>query len=97
MNEVVESGQLTTDEYDWAQQTFSERYLAEDGCCRPTPLAEGPGLCLPRYDGKITINLGPEAYEDPRAFDAATFIHELTHTWQIEHVNIEINWLADAR
>ncbi|MEI4274225.1 hypothetical protein TEK04_21080 [Klenkia sp. LSe6-5] len=38
---------------------------------------------VPRWDGAITVNLGPELYDDPVAADPHTFLHELVHTCQL--------------
>src|SRR5262249_60095923 len=58
----------------------------------------GPGnpprpFTFPRYDGKITMNMGPDAFADPRNYEVSsrrrhygeTFIHELVHACQIAH------------
>ena len=60
---------------------------------------------MPRYDGKITLNMGTAGYNDPLNYNVGvgsnqvkgqTFIHELTHAWQIKYCNLEIGLLASA-
>ena len=59
---------------------------------------------FPRFDNKITLNMGADAFSDPRQYEVASgqkvygevFIHELTHAWQIAHTPMELALLADA-
>jgi tetratricopeptide (TPR) repeat protein len=55
---------------------------------------------FPRFDGKITLNMGPAAFADPRNYPGQargqTFIHELVHACQIQHTNMDLALLADA-
>lgn len=53
---------------------------------------------------KITINMGPAAYEDPRSFNVAgekvygeVFIHELVHAWQVSCSGVIGGWLCAER
>ena len=45
--------------------------------------AGGRPFVVPRWDGAITVNLGPELYADPVSADPHTFLHELVHTCQV--------------
>lgn len=88
---------LTDAEYQWAQTIFAgtlppkEKMVITDtigGSNRP--------FVFPRFDGKITLNLGATMFSNPIGADAKTFVHELVHAWQIEHVPFDLAWLADA-
>lgn len=55
---------------------------------------------FPRYDGKITLNMGGAAFDDPRNYPSGkygqTFTHELVHACQIQHTKMDLALLADA-
>ena len=59
--------EISQEEYDFAQEVFQgmlptrERLILTDTI--------GPGhraFTIPRFDGKITLNMGPEVFNDPR-------------------------------
>jgi hypothetical protein len=58
---------------------------------------------FPRFDGKITLNMGRTAFDDPRRYMGQTganlgrtYIHELVHSCQIHHAKMDVALLADA-
>lgn len=98
--------ELTQEEYDWANDEVYERSLPPRDRLILTD-AIGPNnraFTFPRFDNKITLNMGREGFIDPRNFDVAerrnqrgeVFIHELCHSWQIHHAAIDLAMLADA-
>jgi len=57
---------------------------------------------FPRYDGKTTLNMGPQAFDDPRNYKldngkkwGEVFVHELVHACQIQHSG-QLSLFADA-
>lgn len=101
---------LTQDEYDWANNAVFlgslpplDRIILTD-----TIGGNDRAFCFPRFDGKITVNMGPSAYDDPRMYhvnhhDPAkvrmygqVFIHELVHACQIQHTAMDVALMADA-
>jgi hypothetical protein len=88
--------ELTQEEIDFAEPVFAGTLPPRDRLVLTDTIGgEGRFFVFPRYDGKITINMGPDAFADPRKY-GTRFIHELTHTWQIHHTNMDLSWLADA-
>ena len=79
--------ELTTEEYDWANNTvFSGALPARDRIVLTDTIGGGNrAFTFPRYDGKITLNMGPDGFSDPRKYPSGTygqtFIHELVHSW----------------
>ena len=66
-------------------------------------------FCWPAPGGKISINIGRTAYNDPRSFKTVnpadptrvrlygeTLIHEMAHVWQITHGGIQLFTLIKA-
>jgi len=47
---------------------------------------------LPRFDWKITLNMGEGGFGDPRRYPSGqygqTFVHELVHACQIQHASV---------
>jgi hypothetical protein len=103
------SRELSDDEYRYALPVFGgtlppkERLLVTDtigGDDRP--------FTFPTVDGKVALNMGSAAYQDPRSFHVThndpnrrrsygeVFIHELVHAWQIEHNGLGVTVIADA-
>lgn len=39
---------------------------------------------MPRWDGAVTVNLGPALFDDPVSADPHTFLHELVHVCQVQ-------------
>ncbi|MFD9360092.1 hypothetical protein [Streptomyces sp. NPDC060031] len=97
---------LTDEEYDWAnREVFAGTLPAKENIVLTDTIgAEDRPFTFPRYDGKITLNMGPNGFRAPRRFqlpggderDGEVFIHELCHAWQCEHTPAEIEWLADS-
>ncbi|MBV9123806.1 MAG: hypothetical protein JO112_10650 [Planctomycetes bacterium] len=76
-------------DYDWANEEVFRGALPPRDRLVITDTS-GPGnrpFTVPRYDGKITLNLGSSRFPNPRANppDGSTFIHELVHACQIDH------------
>ncbi|MEP6501997.1 MAG: hypothetical protein ABJD97_01600 [Betaproteobacteria bacterium] len=98
---------ITQEEYDWANlQVFEGALPPRDRLVLTDTIGAGSrAFTFPRFDGKITLNMGPSAFDDPRAYkgegDATgtrgrTFIHELVHACQIHHTPMDVSLLADA-
>ena len=93
---------LSQEEYDWANaQVFLGALPPLDRLVLTDTI--GPGnraFTLPRFDGKITLNMGGGAFADPRNYPnrpyGQTFIHELVHSCQIAYRKMELTLLADA-
>jgi hypothetical protein len=94
--------ELSQDEYGWANNlVFLGALPPRDRIVLTDTIAGGNrAFTFPRFDGKITLNMGPTAFVDPRDFPGhrwgETFIHELVHACQIQHANIDLAFLADA-
>ena len=98
--------QLHVDEYDWAnREVFAGTLPARDRIVLTDTIGGGSrAFTFPRFDGKITLNMGGAAFDDPRNYEVAsgkrvygeTFIHELVHAWQIAHTPMDLALLADA-
>ena len=78
---------VTAAEHDWAAAQLlgdalppRERLVLTD-----TLGASGRPFVFPRWDGAITVNLGPEHFADPAGTCPQTFLHELVHTCQVHH------------
>jgi hypothetical protein len=96
---------ITQEEYDWANaQVFEGALPPRDRLVLSDTIGAGSrAFTFPRYDGKITLNMGPSAFDDPRAYKGEsgttrgrTFIHELVHACQIQHTAMDVSLLADA-
>jgi hypothetical protein len=99
------SRELSQAEYDFAQPVFAGMLPARDLLILTDTIGGGNrAFVWPRFDGKITINMGAESYDEPRNHRVAngskkygeTFIHELVHAWQIHHASMNLALLADA-
>jgi Repeat of unknown function (DUF346) len=96
---------LSVEEYNWASTEVFGGSLPEIGRLVLTDTI-GPNnrpFTFPRFDGKITLNLGPDGFHDPRKCQVSigrksgeVFIHELVHAWQIAHTPLDLSLLADA-
>jgi hypothetical protein len=103
---------LTLDEYNWANNEVFEGSLPARERIVLTDTIGGGGraFTFPRFDGKITLNMGPEAFADPRNYQVGgernrypgqairhgeVFIHELVHACQIHHSG-DLSFLADG-
>jgi hypothetical protein len=95
---------ISQEEYDFAKQVFKDTLPSRDRLILTDTIGAGNrAFTFPRFDGKITLNMGPAAFNDPRSFGVSAgqirgevFIHELVHAWQIHHTHWDIAWLADA-
>jgi len=97
--------ELTQEEYDWANtEVFDSALPARSQLVLTDTIGGGDRpFTFPRFDGKITLNMGSEGYDNPRNYGLArgkkngeVLIHELTHSWQIAHSSMQVEFLADA-
>jgi hypothetical protein len=94
--------ELTQEEYDWANNgVFMGALPARDRIVLTDTIGGGDrAFTFPRFDGKITINMGPGGLDDPRRYTTGrygqTFVHELVHACQIQHAPVNLGLLADA-
>jgi hypothetical protein len=94
--------QLTKEEYDWANdEVFSGALPPRERIVLTDTIGGGNrAFTFPRFDGKITLNMGSAAFADPRNSHVGkrgqTFIHELVHACQIHYTTIDLVLLADA-
>jgi hypothetical protein len=58
--------------------------------------AYGNSFVYPGFDDKITVNLGPDRYDNPLHTDPDTPKHELVHVWQIHHTTMEVEWITEG-
>jgi hypothetical protein len=99
--------ELSDDEYNFANQVFLGALPPKDKI-RLTDTIGGNdrAFTFPRFDGAITLNMGPTAWDDPRAYQGEsrgadgslgtygrTFIHEMVHACQI-HFSTDLDYLA---
>lgn len=105
--------ELRQEEYDWANRKVFDGALPPRDKILLTDTTGGGnnrGFVFPRFDGMITLNLGPVAFDDPLKYKAGItrdrypdkpvqegeiFIHELVHACQI-HNSTDLGYLADA-
>jgi hypothetical protein len=97
---------LSQEEYDFANNVFAGSLPPRENLILTDTIGGGNrAFTFPRFDGKITINMGPDAFNDPRTYQTPPngnrikgeiFIHELVHAWQIHHTRMDISLLADA-
>ncbi len=102
--------ELTQDEYDFADHAVFQGTLPPRDRIVLTDTIGGNdrAFTFPRFDGKITVNMGAACYDDPRTYRVdhpdprkkrvygETFVHELVHAWQIQHAPTDLGLLADA-
>jgi hypothetical protein len=93
--------EITQEEYDWANsEVFSGALPPRDRLVLTDTIGGGNrAFTFPRFDGKITLNMGSGAFDDPRnsgRVRGQTFIHELVHACQIQHANVDLTLLSDA-
>jgi hypothetical protein len=98
--------ELSDEEYNWANnEVFAGSLPPRDRIVLTDTIGGGNrAFTFPRFDGKITLNMGPEAFADPRQYHVANgrrkvgevFIHELVHAWQIAHTPMDLSLMADA-
>jgi hypothetical protein len=106
--------ELSKNEYDWAnEKVFLGSLPPQDKILLTDTIgSENRAFTFPRYDGKITLNMGPSAFNDPRSYqvnspkegympEATTkygevFVHELVHACQIQHSKMDVVLIADV-
>lgn len=96
--------ELKVEEYNFAKQVFKETLPRREDIILTDTIGGGNrAFTMPRYDGKITINMGSDGYNNPLNYETnqgrirgQVFIHELTHVWQIKNTHWELGILAAA-
>ena len=100
---ATEDRQIHDHEYDWANDLVFRGSLPPRDQIRITNASgeNNRAFCMPRGDGKITINIGKAAFNDARTYQVAegrkfgqTFIHEMVHVWQIHNSSFDIALMA---
>ena len=94
-----EEREISEVEYDFANRDVfnwtlppRERIILTD-----TIGGGGTQFTFPRFDGKITVNLGPQRYANPLSSNyRPTLIHELTHAWQLQNTLSEAEYIMKA-
>lgn len=86
--------QISDTEYDWANGTVFGGRLPQRERIVTTDTAGGGGRAFvyPRFDGRITVNLGAD-YDDPLA-NEGLFAHELTHAWQLGNTMSDVDFIG---
>jgi hypothetical protein len=81
-------------EYDWANNTLFGGRLPPRQRIIITDTAGGGGRAFvyPRFDGCITLNLGP-TYDNPMS-DRGRLIHALTHAWQLGNTVSDVDYIT---
>jgi hypothetical protein len=81
----LHSRPLRDPEKQFAAQVFGDDTLPVDQI-RVTNLSRGNRkFCVPHGDGTILLGMGEMEEDTLQANRRATFVHELTHAWQIKH------------
>jgi hypothetical protein len=97
--------ELTDFEYNFANNNVFKGTLPpkKDIILTDTIGGSNRAFTMPRYDGKITINIGKASYHDPlhdtnNAYPSVgqLLVHELTHAWQIKNTHWSLSLLASA-
>jgi len=86
-------------EYDFANSEVFNGTLPPRERIFLTDTIGGSGrqFTFPRIDTKITVNLGPQIYENPLGKENAhILIHELTHAWQLQNTLSEAEYVMNA-
>ena len=97
--------EVTQDQYDWANDTVFKGALPPRELLRVTDWSgvDDRAFTFPRFDGKITINMGRSGYPDPREYHTShpkpriygqTFVHELVHACQAHHDKMGLSYLG---
>ena len=88
--------------YDWANSAvFLGSLPPRDKLILTNTIGGGDrAFTFPRFDKKITLNMGRGGFDDPRRYPngvyGQVFIHELVHACQIHHARMDLALLADA-
>lgn len=94
--------ELTQEEYDWANgRVFLGALPPRDRIVLTDTIGGGDrAFTFPRFDDKITLNMGADGFDDPRRYPSGqygqTFVHELVHACQIRHASMDVSLMADA-
>ena len=97
--------ELTDYEYNFANTNIFKGMLPAKGDIILTNTIGGNNraFTMPRFDGKITVNMGEDGFVDPVSYrldqgwkKGQVFIHELTHAWQIKNTNWSLSLMASA-
>lgn len=100
-----EETEVTQELYDWANDTVFKGSLPPRELLVLTNWSgeKDRAFTFPRFDGKITLNMGRSGYPDPREFHTShpkpkvwgeTFIHELVHACQAHHDKMGLSYLG---
>lgn len=100
-----EETEVTKDQYDWANDTVFKGALPSRELLRVTDWSgvDDRAFTFPRFDGKITLNMGRSGYPDPREYHTSrptprtygeTFVHELVHACQAHHDKMGLSYLG---
>lgn len=101
---------LHAEEYDWANTLVFGGSLPPIGDIWLTDTSIGDhAFVWPEPDGSITLNMGADAFDDPRTRSIGMrnalgreviygeiFVHELVHAWQIRHSPRNSAFMAQA-
>lgn len=98
---------LHQEEYDWAnREVFHGSLPPREKVLLTDTIGGGDrAFVFPRFDGRISLNMGPTAFDDPRHYKGEneedrtlgrTFIHELVHACQVHYASTDLSLLADA-
>lgn len=106
--------ELPEESYNWANnEVFLGSLPPRDKLVHTDTIGAGDrAFTFPRFDDKITLNMGPDGWPDPRNYHVGylkgdrypgqkvkygeVLIHELVHACQIHHASIDLSLLADA-
>ncbi len=93
--------EISQEEYDWANHEVYQGALPPRDrlILTDTIGPDNRAFTFPRFDGKITLNMGGGAFDDPRKNGGPygrTFIHELLHSCQIQYTKMSLSLLAAA-
>ena len=96
---------LTDNEYNFANTNIFKGMLPskDDIILTDTIGGNDRAFTMPRFDGKITVNMGEDGFKDPLNYrldkgwqKGQVFIHELTHAWQIKNTHWGLSLMASA-
>jgi hypothetical protein len=90
--------QISQAEYDWANDAVFRGTLPPRDRIVLTDTQGGGGrrFVYPRYDGKITVNLG-DVYARPLdSNNKRHFVHELVHVWQLHNIHSDLAYIGNG-
>jgi hypothetical protein len=87
--------EISEAEFSWADQEVFRGTLPSRHRIILTDIVGGNNrpFVFPRFDGKITVNLGKGVYQNPLNFPGS-FVHELVHKWQLENTYNDFAFIA---